>query len=214
MFAAGCYPLATVAWIAAKSGNRCRMPRCQVCKEKYTRARPMQTTCDYPAPCALQGARLKREKAQAKAASAAAKADKKRRQENRAAKVALREKSRSWWLKKTERIFNAWIRDRDAGCACHSCGTRETIRWNAGHYRPAGNNSFLRFHPLNVHLQCSQCNDGNKKSGNLTEYRIGLVKKLGVEVVEWLEGPHPLKRWTIDELREICEQYKLPPKRK
>lgn len=195
-------------------GAALTMPRCQVCKEKYTRARPMQTTCDYPAPCALQGAKLKREKAQAKAASAAAKAEKKRRSDNRKAKRALNENTRSWWLKKTERIFNAWIRDRDAGCACHSCDTRETIRWNAGHYRPAGNNSFLRFHPLNVHLQCSQCNDGNKKSGNLTEYRIGLVKKLGVEVVEWLEGPHPLKRWTIDELREICEQYKLPPKRK
>lgn len=173
----------------------------------------MQTTCDYPAPCALTLARMQREKAAAKAASAEAKAAKKRRAETRAARQALNQQSRAWWIKKTERIFNAWIRDRDAGCPCISCGTRETIRWNAGHYRPAGNNAALRFHPLNVHLQCSQCNDGNKKSGNLTEYRKGLVRKVGADVVEWLEGPQPLKRWTIQELAAICEQYKLPAKK-
>lgn len=185
------------------------MPRCQVCKEKYTRVRPMQVTCDYPAPCALELAKRKREKAQAKAASEAVKAEKRRRSENRKARQALNENTLSWWLDKAKRTFNPWIRERDSDLPCISCGTKKTAQWHAGHYRPAHNNAALRFHPLNVHKQCCVCNDGNKLSGNLTEYRKGLILKIGQEAVDWLEGPQPLKRWTIQELREICEQYKL-----
>ena len=43
---------------------------------------------------------------------------------------------------------------------------------------------------MNCHKQCSACNDGNKLSGNIHEYRKGLIKKIGTEKVEWLEGPH------------------------
>lgn len=84
------------------------------------------------------------------------------------------------------------------------------MQWDAGHYRPAGNNEALRYDPRNVHRQCCVCNDGNKKSGNLHGYRLGLLEREGPDVVAYLEGPHPLKRWTIPELRAICETYRLP----
>jgi hypothetical protein len=46
------------------------------------------------------------------------------------------------------------------------------------------------------------------KSGNLTEYRIRLAEKLGDEVVEWLDANHEVKRWTIEELKEVVRYYK------
>jgi len=46
------------------------------------------------------------------------------------------------------------------------------------------------------------------KSGNILEYRIRLVKKIGQAAVDWLEGPHEPKRYTIDELKEIKAEYK------
>jgi isocitrate dehydrogenase kinase/phosphatase len=45
-------------------------------------------------------------------------------------------------------------------------------------------------------------------SGNITEYRINLVKKIGVEQVEWLEGKHEAKHYSVDDLKEIKEIYK------
>jgi hypothetical protein len=46
------------------------------------------------------------------------------------------------------------------------------------------------------------------KSGNILEYRIRLVKKIGQSAVDWLEGPHEAKRYTIDELKEIKARYR------
>ena len=64
----------------------------------------------------------------------------------------------------------------------------------------------LRFCELNVHKQCSACN--NHKSGNIVEYRINLVKKIGVEQVEWLEGSHEPKKYTIEQIKSIQTEYK------
>jgi hypothetical protein len=44
-------------------------------------------------------------------------------------------------------------------------------------------------------------------SGNLINYRINLAKKIGVDLVEWLEGPHEPKKYTIEQLREIKATY-------
>ena len=48
----------------------------------------------------------------------------------------------------------------------------------------------------------------NHKSGNIVEYRINLVKKIGAEQVEWLEGKHEPKKYSIDEIKEIKAKYK------
>jgi len=57
-----------------------------------------------------------------------------------------------------------------------------------------------------VHRQCSVCN--NHKSGNAILYRKGLIERIGEEAVKWLEGPHPLPKWTHDELRAIRDKYR------
>jgi len=65
----------------------------------------------------------------------------------------------------------------------------------------------LRFCELNVHKQCSVCN--NHRSGNIVEYRINLVKKIGAEQVEWLEGSHKPEKYTIEQIKEIRAEYQL-----
>lgn len=64
----------------------------------------------------------------------------------------------------------------------------------------------LRFEPLNVHRQCVKCN--RNMSGNAVEYRIRLVKRIGADQVEWLEGPHKALRLTIADLQAIKVMYR------
>jgi hypothetical protein len=77
---------------------------------------------------------------------------------------------------------------------------------NAGHYRSTAAAPELRFHLDNIHKQCEQCN--TSKSSNAVEYRIALVKKIGVEKVEWLEGPHEPKRYRVEELKAMQFEFK------
>jgi len=85
---------------------------------------------------------------------------------------------------KAQKVFNAWIRKRDEGLACISCGSGRPE--HAGHYLSAGHHSRLRFDERNVHCQCIRCN--YFLSGNQMYYRQGLIKKIGLSEVESLES--------------------------
>ena len=78
---------------------------------------------------------------------------------------------------KAVKIFNAWIRNRDKGNRCISCGSG--IPEHAGHFYSAGHHNGLRFDSDNCHLQCVRCN--YFLSGNLLNYRRGLIQKIGLE---------------------------------
>lgn len=132
-----------------------------------------------------------------------------RKEDHARKKRLLKETDRSHWIKKAQIAFNAWIRERDKGLPCISCGVADGVgKRNAGHYRPAGLHTALRFDPKNCHGQCERCN--TSLSGNLIEYRKGLLKKIGIDEVEKLETNYDKKRWTILELKEICQKYKKP----
>ena len=77
---------------------------------------------------------------------------------------------------------------------------------NAGHYRSVGSCPELRYEELNCHLQCEHCN--SYKSGNIEHYRPSIINKIGIDKVEWIEGPHLPKKYTIDDLKEIIAAYK------
>lgn len=127
------------------------------------------------------------------------------RKELRAAKERV--KAKAEYMADAQRAFNAWIRARDAGKPCISCGTTANVQYAAGHYRTVKACPELRFEPLNVHLQCNRnCNMG--KSGAIVDYRIELVKRIGAELVEWLEGKHEPKRYTIEDLKAITAEYR------
>ena len=133
------------------------------------------------------------------------KKEKEERAEKRERKAKL--KSRSEWLKDAQSVFNKFIRLRDKYEPCISCGKHHQGQYHAGHYRSVGACPELRFCELNVHKQCAPCND--HKSGNIIEYRINLVKKIGVDKVEWLERQdHEPKKYTIEDCKEIIKYYK------
>ena len=101
--------------------------------------------------------------------------------------------------------FNGYIRQRDQEKTCISCGKRTGCKVNAGHYRPVGSWPMLRFEEDNCHLQCEYCNQF--KSGNLTPYRLELIQRIGLERVEWLEGPHEPIKYTLEDFIRIKENY-------
>ncbi|OKO50345.1 recombination protein NinG [Pseudomonas sp. BTN1] len=115
-------------------------------------------------------------------------------------------KSRADHAKDTQQAFNEWVRLRDADLPCVSCGRHHEGQYHAGHYRTVAANPAIRFEPLNVHKQCAPCN--NHKSGDIVNYRIELVKRIGAEAVEWLEGPHEPKKYTIEQLRAMTAEYR------
>jgi hypothetical protein len=121
------------------------------------------------------------------------------------AETKKRIKSRGEWIKEAQTVFNRWIRLRDQTLPCVSCGRHHEGQYHAGHYRSTAAAPELRFNELNVHKQCSACN--NHKHGNITEFRIALISRIGLEKLEYLESKHEPKKYTIPELIEIKELY-------
>lgn len=115
-------------------------------------------------------------------------------------------KTRTDHLNELQAIFNKWIR-LSKEPTCISCGTDLRGRkFDASHYRSVGSQPSLRFEPDNVWPGCVYCN--RHLSGNLIEYRIRLVKKIGKERVEWLEKEHEPKSYTLKEILDLKKHYK------
>lgn len=114
----------------------------------------------------------------------------------------------SFFHKKAQAAFNAFIRERDKGNSCISCGKPDNGQHqrHASHYRSVGACSSLRYDERNVHASCSVCN--NHLSGNVANYRIWLVDHLGVEVVEWMEAQPKSFKWDREQLESIEAVYK------
>lgn len=175
-----------------------RRKRCPSCRVMFTPARDSQAVCGE-IECAI--AHGQSEKGRESTRKALADVE---RREIKVRKEKL--KSRAEHLKDTQQAFNAWVRERDAELPCISCGRHHQGKYDAGHYRTVGSNPALRFEPLNCHRQCSPCN--TQLSGNIVNYRIALVKRIGAEQVDWLEGPHEPKKYTVEELKAMTADYR------
>lgn len=108
-------------------------------------------------------------------------------------------------------VCHNYIKERDKGKPCVSCGEPWHEGHQAGHWKKAETYSVLRFHENNVHNQCQGCNlmkDGNVQmySDRITE-RITLKQKQEIEHIaaESKKGHH---KWSKPELIEIREYYK------
>ena len=126
--------------------------------------------------------------------------EKQRKSQDRERKEKL--KTRSDYMKEAQAAFNAYVRARDDKDACISCGnyTLDDMYgggWDAGHYRSTGSAPHLRFNLHNCHKQCVKCN--RFLSGNVAEYRKGLVRKIGIEKVEALESMNQVESMRINE---------------
>lgn len=162
---------------------------CRFCETPFEKLRPLQIVCS--SACGIGFIRQKKQKAFNK--------------QTRILKKGL--KTKSGHLKDAQKVFNRFIRLRDHQEPCISCGRYHGGQYHAGHYKSVGAYPELRFEELNCHKQCSACNDGNKLSGNIHEYRKGLIRKIGIEQVEWLEGPHKAAYLSGDEITEIKVKY-------
>ena len=171
--------------------------KCRVatCRASFVPSRMGQAVCS-PA-CALATKDVNQQKARKSLAQV-------ERREIKVRKEKL--KCRADHLKDTQTAFNAWVRERDAELPCISCGRHHAGQYHSGHYRTVGASPELRFEPLNAWKQCAPCN--NYLSGNLINYRISLLQKIGEERVIWLEGPHEAKKYTIEELKAMTADYR------
>lgn len=165
--------------------------KCKSCGKLFTPDRPFQTTCNYN--CALDYARLKAKKKLTK-------------DKNKAVKQ-LKDNDVSVLKRLAQTVVNKYIRERDNLLPCVSCGFNGSSRqWHAGHYMPMGSNGSIRYHEDNIHKQCSICN--NHLSGNLANYRLELINRIGLQKVEWLESQKEPKKWSIEELKDIIQIYR------
>lgn len=185
--------------------------KCKVCGEYFV---PKFHDIRIRWCCPEHGAILameEREKEKVKAAAKrikeqkeAEKAGRKRRQEKRESL-----KSKSQWDKEAQSAFNRYIRIRDEGMPCVSCGNPLIGKSNyltgsaidASHYRSRGAASHLKFNVFNVHSACTRCN--RQLSGNAVDYRIRLIDRIGLERVERLEADNAPRRFDVTYLKRV-----------
>lgn len=106
--------------------------------------------------------------------------------------------------KEAIRVFNAFIRARDAirlGGRCYTCGKPGD---QAGHYIHSHNS--VRFNEILCNLQCFNCN--HYASGNLGVYGERLIKEHGlVKIQELRRLANQTKRFSKAELEEVIKTY-------
>lgn len=186
-----------------KPRKRCKNPDC---REWFHPAFQNQTWCG--AECGTVIALAKREKDRQNAIQAAERRRKdEAQQERRSLKVRkLAVKPLSHFHKQTQAVFNEYIRTRDAAEPCISCGRYHEGKYDAGHYRTRGASPSTRYDETNCHKQCVPCNQ--HLSGNIENYTPRLIEKIGQEAFDRLMGPHPVIKWTREELQELARHYR------
>ena len=172
-----------------------KFKKCKICKSEFQLFRTTQKVCSPNCAIALASADTR----------------KKEKSKHTKAKKELKDNDRSFQLKKTQQVFNRFIRLRDNDHACISCNRRHEGQYHAGHYRSIGSCPELRFDSRNCYKQCAPCN--NHLSGNLVNYRSRLVDIFDSSLIDYLEGQHPAKRYTIANLVTLQRWYKRKTKR-
>lgn len=107
-------------------------------------------------------------------------------------------------------IFNAYIRKRDEGLPCISCGKYKK-NMQAGHYYPVQGFDGLRFDEFNVHNECPGCNCFDES--HLIGYGENLPERIGQENYDWLkDAAREYKRtghkWQRSTLIDLIATYK------
>ena len=169
--------------------------KCRECRNYFKPTMTTQKSCS-PLCAIAQGKK--------KVAKGKLESEKEERVKLRARKESVQ--PLSYYHKKSQAAFNAFIRERDSGQPCISCGRNTGAKMNAGHYRTVGASKETRYDENNCHLQCEHCN--SYLSGNIGEYRPRLIDKIGQDAFDKLMGPHPVKKWTREELIGLAGHYR------
>lgn len=162
--------------------------KCKYCKERFEYVNSFQPFC-FKEEC------IKEHNLKHKA------------KKSRELKKEFKENDKSTLKELAQKLVNQYVRLRDLNKPCISCGYAGTQRQiHAGHYKPTGNNQQLRYNTINIHSQCSICN--NHLSANLVNYRVALIKKIGLNKVEWLESNHETKKYDVEYLQRLIKIFR------
>ena len=177
--------------------------RCKYCKQKVEKLQiKIPQVCKE---CVVIHFEANKEKLLNKAKK---QVDNKKKKERAELKESL--KSISAVINDVKKVFQTFIRLRDKNKPCISCGNKNPSDWCGSHYFPAGVYSGLIFDERNCHGACnSYCN--MHLSGNLVNYRIGLIERYGEDFVLKLEQDSLTMKnykYTREELQQIKEKYK------
>lgn len=156
-----------------------KQKKCRHCGNKFSPFSSTQTACGL------------------ECAKALAPAITKKRIRKKASQYRKDNKSLPTLIKEAQKVVNEYVRLRDAKLPCISC-EGVSGKMDAGHYRSVGSANHLRFNLHNINKQDYHCNC--ELSGNVTNYRIGLIKKIGIEKVEALENNNEVNKYTKEYL--------------
>jgi len=135
----------------------------------------------------------------------------KTRRDLEVAKSEYKGKKSLEWLKVNIRNkCHEFIKLRDKGRSCISCGVSWHKDFHAGHYKKAELYSSLKYAEENINGQCERCNmhlDGNEKG-----YREGLINRYSRGFLDLLDSKALLDKkldfkWDREELKKIGEYY-------
>jgi hypothetical protein len=180
--------------------NKVRQKRCKECKELFTpRYSSVQMVCSPS--CAI--AYSKRIKTNKKEQNNALLTD--------MSKEINERKGLTTVLNSVKNACHKYIRERDKGKPCVSCGTQWHKDFHAGHYYKAEIFSSIKFNEYNINGQCVKCNI--RKEGNLNDYEINLPNRIGIDSFKALKQLAILDRkqtnfkWDREELKRIRLYY-------
>ncbi len=185
--------------LRSKQLKPCKAPSCD---KLFEPRNSIQPTC-HDAKCILEYQRHKEGKkllAEQRKQEKVARADLRKRKE--------RLKSKGDHMREAQAAFNRFVRVRDYGKPCISSG--RPLAWgdstvggkiDAGHYRSRGAAPHLRFNLFNCHAQSKQ--ENRDRSGNATDYRLGLIDRIGLFRVERLEQDHSTRKFNVFYLKRV-----------
>lgn len=112
----------------------------------------------------------------------------------------------------TKKVVHEYVRKRDKGKPCVSCGNLWSSNFQACHYHKAELFTAIKFDLDNISAGCKSCNI--HKDGNLDEYKLRLPDRIGQERFDALNKRAELskrftKKWSREELAEIRKEVKI-----
>ena len=176
-----------------------KLPKCKICKNEFVKTRPLQPTCTrYECMVDYANQHL-------------SKSVKEKKKQARAELIDYNKNDIKLRSKLAKQAVQKYVRLRDANEPCISCRKPTAKQWDGGHYMNSQYFSAVRFNTLNIHKQCSHCNDWNNE--NKQNYRIYLIDKIGLDKVQWLESQNQVVKYNAEYLNRLIKVFNKKIKR-
>lgn len=120
----------------------------------------------------------------------------------------MKEKSIAQLIQVCQKKFNYYIRVRDKGLPCISCGAPNPT--DAGHLFKKSTRPAMRFCEMACHAQCRECN--SKDDGNYEAFCQGIAARYGVEyltaVIQVANATRQTdNKWSRSDLKDMIRYF-------